>query len=296
MEKVDKVYQDAMRLWKSKAPAQGIIEKFEEAARLGHGEAMATLGAFYEHGTFTDGERDGELAVKWYKKAYENGFEPIVVNLGNIYYNGEIVEKNVPEAIEWYKIAAKNGNNGIQNRLGYIYYSGNGVEQNFDIAIAWFERAAENGDADAINNIWAMHKEGCNFHMNRDELFHWIYTAGMNGNSDALCEAAEMIVEEDGTQLDKKYAMTCYDKAMRMGNGYAACCAGDLCVEQGDDNEAFYYYSKSAELGDPVGKYKLSICYKDGIGTKANSKLQKYWSEQAAMAGVNLQTGELEED
>lgn len=291
IDKAEKIFKEATKLWNDHSAPGKVIKKFEEAAQMGHGEAMATLGSFYEFGTF--GEQNGDLAIEWYKKAYQNDFEPIVVNIGNIYFNGELVERNVPEAIKWYEIAANNGDAQIQGYLGSLYYNGDGVEPNFNKASYWFQQAADNGHKNSLNNLWIMYNEGHNIHLKGKELYHYVILAGNNGNSDALCKAASMLITGDGIEVNKELALTCYKLASSFEDGYAACCAGDMYKELNDYDMAFKYYSQSADLGYPIGKYKLGICYMDGIGVEANPKLEDYWFNQAHKSGVNLQTGKM---
>jgi len=54
--------------------------------------------------------------------------------LGGIYYNlfanGPVVAKNYHEAMKWFRKAAENGISEAQYYLGYGYFKGYGVEQN----------------------------------------------------------------------------------------------------------------------------------------------------------------------
>ncbi len=48
-------------------------------------------------------------AVKWYRKAAEQGDVGSQFNLGNCYHNGDGVPKDFAEAAKWYRKAAKKG-------------------------------------------------------------------------------------------------------------------------------------------------------------------------------------------
>lgn len=48
-----------------------------------------------------------QKAVEWYTKAAEQGHAAAQYNLGNCYYDGEGVEKDLQKAIEWYTKAAE---------------------------------------------------------------------------------------------------------------------------------------------------------------------------------------------
>ena len=63
--------------------------------------------------------QDYAEAVKWYRKAAEQGFAGAQLNLGLCYYNGDGVERDYDEAMKWIRKAA---------------------EQNYDLAIKALER------------------------------------------------------------------------------------------------------------------------------------------------------------
>ena len=51
------------------------------------------------------------------------------------------------EAVKWYRKAANQGNAMAQHTLGVMYYNGEGVLADNVAAYAWFKLAAANGDA-----------------------------------------------------------------------------------------------------------------------------------------------------
>ena len=56
-------------------------------------------------------------AVRWYRKAAQQGDDDSQYNLGNMYFRGEGVEQDPAEAVKWFKMAAQNGNESAQNAL-----------------------------------------------------------------------------------------------------------------------------------------------------------------------------------
>jgi uncharacterized protein len=63
------------------------------------------------------------LAVKWYRKAAEQGFANAQNNLGSMYENGTGVTKNLAEAIRWYQLAARQGQENAQINLKHLNQS-----------------------------------------------------------------------------------------------------------------------------------------------------------------------------
>ena len=60
-----------------------------------------------------------------------------------MYYYGYGVKQDYAEAVKWYRKAAEQGNAYAQFNLGNAYYNGNGVEQDYAEAVKWYQKAAE---------------------------------------------------------------------------------------------------------------------------------------------------------
>ena len=90
-----------------------------------------------------------EEAVRWYRKAAEQGFALAQSNLGNAYRKGEGVAKDPFEAVRWYRKAAEQGLAQAQFNLGSSYYNGEGVAKDLAEAVRWYRKAAELGHPNA---------------------------------------------------------------------------------------------------------------------------------------------------
>jgi TPR repeat protein len=66
-------------------------------------------------------------------------------NLGVAYGYGEGVAQNDAEAVKWFRKAAEQGDAGAQFNLGMMYYDGEGVARNYVEAYVWFSLAAGQG-------------------------------------------------------------------------------------------------------------------------------------------------------
>ena len=60
---------------------------------------------------------------------------------------------------------------------------------------------------------------------------------------------------------------------------------GRNCIDEGDYEAAFKYWSKAAELGDAEAHYSLSIMYTYGDGVQKDKKKEVYHLEEASIAG-----------
>ncbi|ODS31478.1 MAG: hypothetical protein SCARUB_03409 [Candidatus Scalindua rubra] len=67
--------------------------------------------------------------------------------INELYNKGHSYDKqgNYKEAIKWYRKAAEQGHARAQAILGIMYSQGQGVEQDFKEAVRWYQKAAEQG-------------------------------------------------------------------------------------------------------------------------------------------------------
>jgi TPR repeat protein len=73
-----------------------------------------------------------------------------------VYQQGRGVPQVYPEAVRWYRKAAEQGNAFGQSNLGCMYEQGWGVEHDNAEALRWFRKAADQGNADAQKNFNAL--------------------------------------------------------------------------------------------------------------------------------------------
>ena len=69
--------------------------------------------------------------------------------LGSLYYNGDVVERNLEKAKYWFEKSAEQGDSDAQVSLGSMYLYGEGVEQDLEKARYWIEKSVEQGNLNA---------------------------------------------------------------------------------------------------------------------------------------------------
>jgi TPR repeat protein len=65
--------------------------------------------------------QDYKAAVKWYRRAAEQGFSDAQGRLGAMYANGQVVQQDYKEAIKWFQLAADQGLVVAQNNLNLLF-------------------------------------------------------------------------------------------------------------------------------------------------------------------------------
>ena len=97
--------------------------------------AQYQLGLRYDNG---DGvQKDSAEAVKWFRKAAEQGYAPAQNEYGKHLMN----ERDVVEAVMWFRKAADQGYDKAQNNLGICYATGQGVKKDMVEAVKWYRKA-----------------------------------------------------------------------------------------------------------------------------------------------------------
>ena len=91
-------------------------------------------------------------AVKWYRRAADQGEARAQIFLGQMYVTGKGVIQDNREAVKWYRQAADQGHAMGQYFLGVMYARGEGVAQDNREAYIWFLLAAVTGDENAVKN------------------------------------------------------------------------------------------------------------------------------------------------
>lgn len=86
--------------------------------------------------------KDSTEAVKWFRKASEQGDADAQKELGDMYRSGEGVTKDINEAAKWYHKSAEQGNGDAQYILGSLYSKGDGVLKDSTEALKWYLKSA----------------------------------------------------------------------------------------------------------------------------------------------------------
>ncbi len=159
------------------------VKWWKKAADQGLKGAQSSLGFYYEKGIGV--EKDAKEAVRWYKLAAQQGVADAQFNLGVCYERGEGVEKNLTEAVRLYRLAADQGLPDAQFNLGVCYAEGIGVKKNPTEAVKRYKLAAQQGYALGQFNLGVCYDEGIGVKKNPTEAMRWYQLAAQQGLSDA---------------------------------------------------------------------------------------------------------------
>jgi TPR repeat protein len=130
-------------------------EAARKCAERGDADCQAKLGWFYEDGG--DGvEEDHPQAIKWYRRAAEQGLIAAQMALAATYEGGYHVPQDYAEAAKWYQAAAERGDIDGQRKIAYFYWMGKGVPRDLVRAHMWANLHAAGEQSRYQDNIRAV--------------------------------------------------------------------------------------------------------------------------------------------
>ncbi|MCU7834900.1 MAG: SEL1-like repeat protein [gamma proteobacterium symbiont of Taylorina sp.] len=120
------------------------IEWLTKASDNDNAAAQHYLARYYLN------QKNFELAFFWLEKAIKQNYQPAMVDMGYLYYNGNGIKKDFSKAIELLQAAAEKKIMLAQYLMGKIYYSGGyGIDKDLSKAKKWFQEAVKSGSFDA---------------------------------------------------------------------------------------------------------------------------------------------------
>ena len=263
------------------------VKWVRKAAEQGFARAQYDLGLMYKFGRGV--ERSYEKAVEWFQKAAEQGAASAQGLLGVMYANGTGVEQSDVKAAECFLKAAKQGLAVAQNVLGLMYKNGRGVEQSYENAAGWYLKAAEQGLARAQCNLGYMYAKGTGVEQSDAKAREWYQKAAEQGFARAQYNLGRMY--DNGTGVEQSYekAREWYQKAAKQGYARAQYNLGRM-YDNGTGVEQSYEkavecYLKAAEQGYASAQNNLGVMYLNGTGVERSYEKALEWVQKAAEQG-----------
>lgn len=270
----------------------GVLTKSEQQGRAwlerayNHGYTLAArdLGDYYK------GKKQYSEAFKWYYKAgYVYEVMSIIESHGNVLSQSDIVAK--------LKHMASKGVFSAQKMLGEMYDNGNRVQKSQNDAFKWYKAAANNWQSkyydsgELFNRLGNMYFRGEGTTQSHSEAFKW-YSRGATCTHESgwpLHNMGDCYAGGFGVAKKEYEAFNCYKKSAGTNNisamnRVATCCLLGRGTSK-NGSEAFKWAKKSADYGDMEGQYVLAICYYLGEGTQRNVGLAREYMSKSANQG-----------
>ena len=263
------------------------VKWVRKAAEQGFARAQYDLGFMYEFGRGV--ERSYEKAREWYLKAAEQGYADAQYNLGDMYEYGTGVEQSYEKAAEWVQKAAEQGLAYAQYNLGDRYRDGRGVEESFEKAAEWVQKAAEQGLAYAQYNLGDRYRDGRGVAQSDEKAVEWYRKAAEQGDVIAQDNLGFMYQNGTGVAQSDEKAAEWYQKAADQGYASAQDNLGNMYYTgtgvEQSYEKAVEWWQKAAEHGYAHAQYNLGVMYENGTGVAQSDEKAVEWYEKAADQG-----------
>lgn len=234
-------------------PTDKEIEKSEKKPRKDY----KTAWQFYDWAKACadkDGENyNSEFAVKLFVEAASGGITVAKYKLGNMFLNGDGVEKDVVKAVEWLKQAAMEENAFAEYALGRLFLKGEEVEKDVFAAEEYLLKSASRGNKYAA---YLLGKE---------------YLSGENFGKDAM-KAVEYL--ELAAEKDFEPAEYILGKEYLRGENFPK-----------DVQKAIDYLKRAAEKGFDFAEYELGKIYLFGNDAPKDTETALVYLKSAAASG-----------
>lgn len=206
-----------------------------------------TPSEMYNKGWDAYNTKNYSEAVKWYRKAAEQGYAIAQITLASCYKKGQGVTQNHSEAVKWYRTA---GSNKGRNDTFFLE------------TVEWFRKAAEQGDPNAQFNLGWCYANGQGVTQDYSEAVKWYRKAAEQGDLYALNDLGICFFNGDGVTKDISVAVKMFRKAAEQGHAVSQFNLG-YCYEYGmgftkDNSEAIRWYKLGAKNGDELSEKALN--------------------------------------
>jgi TPR repeat protein len=144
-----------------------------------------SVAAIYAEALTEKRARRSENAVALFRQAADLGEARAMLELGNMFFDGEGVPKDYSAGMHWFRLAAERGNSAGMLLLGGMYYLGQGVPADYARAAYWFEKASVAGDPDGMYDLGGLYENGLGVTRDLSKAIQLYQDAARLGNDEA---------------------------------------------------------------------------------------------------------------
>ena len=285
------------------------------AAELGDTDSMYFIAKFFYFGNASC-EKDYKQALYWAKKAKEKGdlskdltekqsIDDFIRKIeNNIAFDAAFAAyhaEDYVEAAKQYRIAIEKGSSAAAWNLGLMYGKGQGVPKSFSESFQWRLRAAKMGNAPAMCYLAERYHDGKRgVEQDDEQALAWAKKAKATGKLppekpvDELIQKIEKSLQEDPFNEGKHWllnsdpaaAVHYFKIAAEQDNVFAIWTLGSIYTEgryrKKNDEEAFRWFLRGAELGHAKSMYTIAERYYTGTGgAEKDYKQALVWATKA---------------
>ncbi|OHT15497.1 hypothetical protein TRFO_02806 [Tritrichomonas foetus] len=228
--------------------------------------------------------------VEYIEESAANGEVYAQFNLGVMYHNGWVYDRDYTKALYWFELAAEQNHRAAIYDIANMYYRSRGVPRDLRKAFDYFKRAADMKFVEAFNGLGLMYYHGevpsdevdengnpILLPPNYEKAREYFTYAAENGHSYARCNLGHIYYYGKLGTPDYEKAVFWYNKAVDQSNPDAECNLGNIyfngLVGDGPDySKAFELYKKAQAHNQLEACFRLGKMYRDGIAVEKDVK------------------------
>lgn len=272
------------------------LSELQRRAESGDSDAQYDLAMRYWEGK-EGAPKDDSKAFYWAKKSAEQGDAYAQSWVGYFYENAYGTARDFGEAAYWYRRSADQGNRFSQNNLGECYYYGRGVERSYEKAVSWYKKAADQEFPSACYNLGWCYEMGEGVASNRSLAISYYRKAAASGNEDARQRLSKLGLSADGSSTTSASTTSTSSSSSgshvdpstlanaQSGIDVSQYVLGQQYFDDGNYEQAVYWWRQAAKQGYGKASLKLGDCYHDGVGVDRNVTTAAHWYTEAAEQG-----------
>jgi TPR repeat protein len=188
---------------------------FEKAAESGDPGSFLELGNLFYRDELV--ERDDEKAFYWYSLAYSKGYREAALPLAKLYLR-DTETKSVPKAVNLLQEASRSDRQETVREaslaLGNIYRDGMTGKAEPMEAAKWYENGARAGSAECAELLGLFYYQGEDgVPADYEKAFAWLDRCYEKGTLQAVSKLATLYLEGKGCEADEKKAFALFQEA-----------------------------------------------------------------------------------
>ncbi len=256
---------------------------------------------YYQNGSY-------DKALASLKKAYSSGSMEAAYYLGEMYRQGNGVEKDKVVSCNYYQKSAEEGNKKAFLKAGFCHIPDTRDGEGFKETFKWFKKASEelkktdldeSEEKDLYIRLGIMYYGGKGTLQDFSEAAKWFEKAAEMGDAYSQGVLALLYYSGDGVLTNREKARYWAEKAAAQGDNTGEAVLGMLnqysLPPEKDMQKAIAWYKKSADQGNPISQYQLAVIYENGDGVPKNLEKARYYYEQASKSKYDLTKNSLKE-
>lgn len=239
------------------------------------------------------------LAVEYAKKLKESaisGNPESCLELGNAYFYGKGISKDMYSAFQWYFEAAKSNNPAALFNVALCYDEGIGTEENKIEALRWYKKAADAGVLQAKFNLAMYYKDGAKFSTDSGDILlekdfqkslTLLKECSNSGFPPADRELAKIYFKGNKLKHEQNLSLKLLERAANKEDPEALYILAKHKIETGTEvGIVFPMIKKAADNNVPDAFELIGACYEIGKGTAKNKDMAIGYYKKAAEAGI----------